>query len=305
MENENDWLVHVTKGSFHNEYILGDIIGRGLTSTVHSCLHKGRKKYACKIMPKTRLKEADTSRKLQALLKLRHDNIVSVKEVYEDDLRIFVIEDLAAGGELLERLASRGGYSERDAANAVRDAAAALEYVHSMGLCHGNLRPEKLLYANENEDSRLLLAGSETTNRSLNSYKMLYCAPEVISTGEAAPSSDIWSLGIVLYIMLCGFEPFRKAAEMFPSPYWDDKTEESKRLVTQLMRQSPNERPTAADLLTNSWIRGEKTAKHSMHEVAQHLREFNARRKFKAATHAVRATHRAIAMTQCHGAVIG
>ncbi|XP_034943197.1 calcium/calmodulin-dependent protein kinase type IV-like [Chelonus insularis] len=300
IKNENTWLEDISRGVIQNQYIIGDIIGRGSTSTIHYCLHKGRKKYACKIVPKTKLNKFETLTRIHAMLSLQHENIVAVREAYDDALRVYIIEDLALGGELLERLASCGGYSEKDAAKAIQDAAAALEYIHDRGIVHGNLRPEKLLYAQESKESRLLLADIGSATPSMNSYKILYCAPEVIATGKATSASDIWSLGIVLYIILCGFEPFRNVEDMFPEIYWNDKTEEAKNLTAWLMQERSTDRPTARKLLENSWVRGEKTALHSMKKTVQHLREFNARRKFKAATLAVQATHRAIALSSYH-----
>ncbi|XP_015608064.1 calcium/calmodulin-dependent protein kinase type IV [Cephus cinctus] len=301
MEDEGDWLIDTSNGVFQSHYILGEIIGRGSISTIHSCLYKGRKKYACKIIPKSRMIKEETRARIKTLLKIHHENIVTVREIYEDTRRLYMVGDLASGGELLERLASRKEYSERDAAKAARDALAALEYIHGMGVCHGSVRPEKFLYATEHENSRLLLTSIGISKFLPNSYNILYCAPEVINTGIICPAADIWSLGVVIYIMLCGFEPTREAREtLFPSPYWDDKTDEAKDLITELMQECPEKRPTARDLLNNVWISGETNAEHSMTDAVKHLRQFNARRKFKAATHAVRATHRAIALSHFH-----
>ncbi|XP_012281933.1 calcium/calmodulin-dependent protein kinase type IV [Orussus abietinus] len=300
MESDSDWLTGVSKGDFHDHYILGDVIGRGSVSTVCSCLYKGKKKYACKIIRKVQSSKVETRARIQTLLRIRHENIVSVREAYDDPQRLYLVEDLAAGGELLEKLASRGGYSEKDAADAVRDALSALRYLHEMGLHHGSVRPEKLLYATEDENSKLLLTDMGVAAPVINCYNALYCAPEVTSTRSSSSASDIWSLGVVIYIMLCGFEPFREMQEIFPAPYWDDKTDEAKHLITQLMQTNPEDRPTAQELLRDPWVRGVDTARHSMTDAAKKLCEFNARRKFKAATHVVRAAHRAIAFSHFH-----
>ncbi|KAF7997832.1 hypothetical protein HCN44_009230 [Aphidius gifuensis] len=303
MENNSSWFVDMTKGTIQNQYILGNIIGRGSTSTVHSCLHKGHKKYACKIILKAKLKQAETRSRIEMLIQIRHENIVTVREAYDDSLRVYIIEDLASGGELLERLASCGGYSERDAAKAIHDIALALEYIHSKKVIHGNLKPEKLLYATENDDSRLLLTDIGVLTSLTIPRKFIYCAPEMMSTDKPSSASDMWSLGIVLYIMLCGFEPFRNTDEIFSPDIWNDKTDEAKHLTASLLSNCPDDRPSASDLVNNSWVKGEKTAEHPMPNIVKNLREFNARRKFKAATLAVCATHRAIALSNCHEVV--
>ncbi|XP_015522683.1 calcium/calmodulin-dependent protein kinase type IV-like [Neodiprion pinetum] len=306
MEDEDDWLTSdIFKGSFQNDYILGEMIGRGSVSTVYTCLYKGRKKFACKMVPKDRLNKSEVRSTVETLLKLRHNNIISVKTVYNERRHLFVITDLASGGELLERLASRGGHSERDAAKAVRDALAALNYLHGMGLWHGSVRPEKLIYSTEDENSRLLLVDRGITTNSLNGYNALYCAPEVLVGHVESTAADIWSLGVVIYIMLCGFEPFRGTmVTFFPSPYWDDKTTDAKVLIRRLMQQRPEDRPTTRDLLLDPWVLGEKSSELPMPNTAKHLREFNARRKFKAATLAVRATRRAMTFSNYQEAVI-
>lgn len=306
MESEDNWLTSDDfKGTFHSEYILGEMIGRGSGSMVYTCLHKGRKKYACKMVLKDRLNKSEVRTRVETLLKLRHNNIISVKKVYNENRHLFVITDLANGGELLERLASRGGHSERDAGKAVRDALAALNYLHGMGLPHGSVRPEKLIYATEDENSRLLLVDTGIATNPLNAYNALYCAPEVLDGHMVSTAADIWSLGVVIYIMLCGFEPFRdKRITFFPSPYWDDKTVDAKLLIRRLMQQRPEDRPTARDLLLDPWVLGEKSSERPMPNTAKHLREFNARRKFKAATLAVRATHRAMAFSHYHEELI-
>ncbi|XP_048509317.1 calcium/calmodulin-dependent protein kinase type IV-like isoform X2 [Athalia rosae] len=283
MESDDNWLTSdVFKGNFHNDYILGEMIGRGSVSIVYTCLHKGRKKYACKMVPK-----------------------ISAKKVYNENRHLFVIMDLAYGGELLERLAMRGGHSEKDAAEAVRDALAGLNYLHGMGLWHGSVRPEKLIYATEDENSRLLLGDRGIAANPLNSYNALYCAPEVLDGELPTTAADMWSLGVVIYIMLCGFEPFRGTKETeFPSPYWDDKTTDSKLLIMRLMQQKPKDRPTTRDLLLDPWVLGKKSSERPMPITAKHLREFNARRKFKAATLAVRATRRAMAFSNYHEELI-
>ncbi|KDR19560.1 Calcium/calmodulin-dependent protein kinase type IV [Zootermopsis nevadensis] len=275
-----------------DEYILGDIIGRGASSKVYKCLHKGKTEWACKVFEK-----------------------IQLREVFETRTEIQLILELVTGGELFERIVERGHYSERDAAEAVRQILSALQYLHAHGVVHRDLKPENLLYESEYEDSHLKLAdfglskilrrGNLTMNTLCGTVG--YCAPEILLSKEYDASVDLWSLGVVTYIMLCGFEPFwDDTGEMavcrhivegefsFPSPWWDDISDSAKNLITQLLHIEPLKRPTATEVLNHPWVRGETTRQNHMSSTIKRLREFNARRKFRAATHAVLATHRAM-----------
>lgn len=314
LEQDCHW---VPKSGRHieDEYILGDIVGRGASSTVYRCLHKGKTEWACKVLKKARLNRKMVQTELEVLLKLRHPNIIQLRDVFESESEMQLVLELVNGGELFERIAGRGQYTEKDAAAAVRQVLGALQYLHSHGVVHRDLKPENLLYETEDENARLKLAdfglskllhnGHLTNNTLCGSVG--YCAPEILLKQEHDTSVDLWSLGVVIYIMLCGFEPFwDDTGEMamyqritecefgFPSPWWDDISDSAKDLITQLLQIESAKRPTATETLSHPWVRGETTRWHNMDSTIERLREFNARRKFRAATHAVLATHRAM-----------
>ncbi|XP_063225037.1 calcium/calmodulin-dependent protein kinase type IV-like [Bacillus rossius redtenbacheri] len=297
-----------------DEYILGDVIGRGSSSTVYRCLHKGKTEWACKVFSKARLNKKMVQSEIGALLKLKHPNIIQLREVFETDCEIQLILELVTGGELFERIVERGHYSELDAAAAVRQLLGALEYVHARGVVHRDLKPENLLFESEQEDARLKLADfglSKVLSKGRLAMSTLcgtvgYCAPEILLHKKYDSAVDLWSLGVVMYIMLCGFEPFwDDAGEVamcqrvvdgdfsFLSPWWDDVSASAKDLISQLLQAEPGRRPTATQALAHPWVRGETPASTHMAAAVKRLREFNARRKFRAATHVVLATQRA------------
>lgn len=298
-----------------DEYILGDMIGRGASSKVYKCLHKGKTEWACKVLEKGRLNRKLVQTEIGILLKLRHPHIIQLREVFETRTEIQLILELVTGGELFERIVERGHYSEHDAAEAVRQILSALQYLHAHGVVHRDLKPENLLYESEHEEAHLKLADfglSKMLHRGDFTMKTLcgtvgYCAPEILLNKEYDASVDLWSLGVVTYIMLCGFEPFwddtgemavcRRIVEgefSFPSPWWNDISDSAKNLITQLLHIEPLKRPTAVEALSHPWVRGETPRRNHMGSTIKRLREFNARRKFRAATHAVLATHRAM-----------
>ncbi|KAF4533376.1 hypothetical protein B566_EDAN002774 [Ephemera danica] len=330
-----------------NEYKLGDVIGRGPSTTVYRCLHKGRTEWACKVFRKSGLNKRAAQTEIGILLRLRHPNIIGLREVFETRTEIQLVLELVTGGELFERIVERGHYSEQDAASAVRQILSALEYMHSHGVVHRDIKPENLLYETEEEDSRLKLADFGLSKILQNQQPAMntlcgtigYCAPEVLLQKNYDASVDLWSLGVVTYIILqilqihtfkcivnvygvtildrlCGFEPFwdeagdlavcRRVVEgdfSFPSPWWDDISESAKDLITKLLQVDPASRPTAVEANHHPWVRGETPRKWHMPTTIKKLREFNARRKFRAATHVVLATKRALFFVSPEGRV--
>nr|CAD7266076.1 unnamed protein product [Timema shepardi] len=274
----------------------------GGSSTVYRCLHKGKTEWACKVFKKGRLSRKLVQTEIGILLKLRHPNIIQLREVFETDDEIQLVLELVTGGELFERIVEQGQFSEKDAAGAVKQILSAL-------------KPENLLYETEYENSKLKLAdfglskflknGSYTMNTLCGTVG--YCAPEILLNKEYDLSVDLWSVGVVMYIMLCGYEPFwDDAGEIgmckrvvegefeFSSPWWDDISDSAKDLISQLLQLEPSSRPTASEALEHPWVKGETPRCTNMANVVKRLREFNAKRKFRAATHAVLATRRAM-----------
>ncbi|XP_034234532.1 calcium/calmodulin-dependent protein kinase type IV-like isoform X2 [Thrips palmi] len=310
----------------HDSYILGELLGRGATSTVYKCLFKGKRECACKILKKSALDRRRVDNELPDLRELRHPNMVEIRDVFETADELTLVLELAEGAELLERIAERGFYSEQTAARAVRQILGALQCLHSRGHAHRALRPEKLVFASEAEEAPLkLLAVGLGVNHLLPTAPP-YCAPEANKGEGAGPASDMWSLGVVAYILLCGFEPFASEnggsssgqpgqgepteplghhALHFPGPWWDEVSDSAKDLVTQLLQVDPASRPTAEECLQHPWVRGDTPRTQHMDATVRSLREFNARRKFRAATQAVVATQRLVSPEKRLSRVLG
>ncbi|XP_047003916.1 calcium/calmodulin-dependent protein kinase type IV-like [Schistocerca americana] len=306
---QQPWLPEQAGKRLEDCYILGDVIGRGASSTVYKCLYKGKKEYACKVINKTRLVRSAAMKQLPILRTLRHPNIVQLRDVLETESEVQLVAELMSGGELLERLAGRGHYSERDAAAAVRQLLSALQYLHGSGVVHGDLKPEHLLFESEDENSCLKM-----TDHGLNhllqkrhpGFPRSYSAPEVLLNKGFGPPSDIWSLGVIMYIMLCGFEPYwndSSEAERdsymfeppnFTSPLWEEVSDSAKELITQLLHVDPSSRLSAEEALNHPWVQGESGGYKHLISTVKRLQEFNAKRKFRVATCAVLATQRAL-----------
>jgi serine/threonine protein kinase len=206
---------------------------------------------------------------------------------------------------------ARGHYSEKDAANLMRDSLDALKYLHSLGVVHRDLKPENLLYASGEEGSemydviKLADFGLAKVVQGGNDHSMTttcgtpgYVAPEVLEQkGGYGPEVDVWSMGVILYILLCGFPPFydennavlfqqiKKGDYSFPSPYWDDISDGAKDLVKKILQINPQTRLTIQQCLDHPWMSSASDTPLASQQ--EQLRKFAARGRFKKAINTV------------------
>lgn len=207
-----------------------------------------------------------------------HPNIVRVFEYYENDGIVFIVMELMSGGELFDRIVQYSHYTEKQASDAFRSIVDAVRYCHSLGIVHRDLKPENLLYS-DNDDNALI----KVSDFGLAKYMIprdenapmytacgtpSYVAPEIIGGKGYDYKVDCWSLGVILYVMLCGFPPFfdddnevlfkliQNGNYDFPSPYWDDVSAEAKNLVQNLLVIDHTKRLTTDDILKHPWLSG-------------------------------------------------
>ncbi|XP_032873308.1 calcium/calmodulin-dependent protein kinase type IV [Amblyraja radiata] len=287
-------------------------LGRGASSVVFQCKQKGTEKsYAVKVLKKTIDKKVVRT-EIGILLRLSHPNIIRLKEIFETPLEINLVLELVTGGELFDRIVERGYYSEKDAADVVRQILEAVAYLHENGIVHRDLKPENLLYASPTPDALLKIAdfGLSKIVEGQLSMKTIcgtpgYCAPEILRGYAYGPEVDMWSVGVITYILLCGFEPFydeRGDQHMykkilncdyeFVSPWWDEVSLNAKDLVRKLILLDPKKRLTTYQALLHPWVTGRAANFVHMNNAQRKLKEFNARRKLKAVVKAVVASSR-------------
>ncbi|XP_003504254.1 calcium/calmodulin-dependent protein kinase type IV isoform X1 [Cricetulus griseus] len=301
--------------NFSNQMWTGNFLERldwGATSIVYRCKQKGTQKpYALKVLKKTVDKKIVRT-EIGVLLRLSHPNIIKLKEIFETPIEISLVLELVTGGELFDRIVEKGYYSERDAADAVKQILEAVAYLHENGIVHRDLKPENLLYATPAPDAPLKIADFGLSKIVEHQVLMKtvcgtpgYCAPEILRGCAYGPEVDMWSVGIITYILLCGFEPFYdergdqfmfrrilNCEYYFISPWWDEVSLNAKDLVRKLIVLDPKKRLTTFQALQHPWVPGRAANFVHMDTAQKKLQEFNARRKLKAAVKAVVASSR-------------
>ncbi|CAD5320486.1 unnamed protein product [Arabidopsis thaliana] len=207
-------------GHLKEYYNLGSKLGHGQFGTTFVCVEKGTgEEYACKSIPKRKLENEedveDVRREIEIMKHLLgQPNVISIKGAYEDSVAVHMVMELCRGGELFDRIVERGHYSERKAAHLAKVILGVVQTCHSLGVMHRDLKPENFLFVNDDEDSPLkaidfglsmfLKPGENFTDVVGSPY---YIAPEVLNKNYG-PEADIWSAGVMIYVLLSGSAPF-------------------------------------------------------------------------------------------------
>ncbi|KAM3580002.1 hypothetical protein VKS41_007721 [Umbelopsis sp. WA50703] len=195
------------------------VLGVGSFAVVKECFHKQTgQPYALKIILKKAIagKEHMLSSELDILKQVRHPNVVSMHGLYESKEAVYIVTDLASGGELFTQLLAKGNYTEKDASAMVKQILLGVEYLHNLDIVHRDLKPENLLFQTPDEQANLMITDFGLSKILKNHDDILttacgtpgYVAPEVLlQTGHGKPV-DLWSLGVITFTLLSGYTPF-------------------------------------------------------------------------------------------------
>ncbi|KAF9622678.1 hypothetical protein IFM89_032599 [Coptis chinensis] len=269
--------------NFGSKYEMGEEVGRGhFGYTCSAKFKKGELKgqpVAVKVIPKPKMTTAiaieDVRREVKILRALTgHDNLVQFYDAYEDQENVYVVMELCEGGELLDRILSRGGkYTEDDAKAVMIQVLNVVAFCHLQGVVHRDLKPENFLFTTKDENSQLKaidfgLSDFVKPDERLNDIvgSAYYVAPEVLHRSYST-EADVWSIGVIAYILLCGSRPFwartesgifravLKADPSFDEPPWPSLSSEAKDFVKRLLNKDPRKRMTAPQAISHPWIR--------------------------------------------------
>ncbi|KAM1987328.1 hypothetical protein ACFX15_034612 [Malus domestica] len=277
-DNQSYYVLGHKTANIRDLYTLGHKLGQGQFGTTYLCTEIATgSQYACKSISKRKLisKEDvdDVRREIQIMHHLAgHKNIVTIKGAYEDSLYVHIVMELCGGGELFDRIIQRGHYSERKAAELTRIIVGVVEACHSLGVMHRDLKPENFLLVNKDNDFSLkaidfglsvfFKPGQVFTDVVGSPY---YVAPEVLLK-HYGPEADVWTAGVILYILLSGVPPFWAETQQgifdavlkgyidFESEPWPLISNSAKDLIRKMLCSRPSDRLTAHEVLCHPWI---------------------------------------------------
>jgi calcium-dependent protein kinase len=289
-----------------SKYTLGRELGRGQFGVTYLCTEKETGvAYACKTIAKRKLSTKDDIEDVKREVQIMHHlsgtaNIVELKDVFEDKHNVHLVMELCAGGELFDRIIAKGHYSERAAADMCRVIVNVVHRCHSLGVFHRDLKPENFLLASKDEDSPL-----KATDFGLSTFfkpgdvfhdivgSAYYVAPEVLKRSYG-PEADVWSAGVIVYILLCGVPPFWAETEKgifdavirghvdFRNDPWPKISDGAKDLVRKMLNPNPRARLTAQQVLDHPWMKVDGASDAPLdNAVLTRLKNFSAANKMK------------------------
>eukprot|EP00457_Paulinella_chromatophora_P004007 gb/GEZN01004017.1/.p1 GENE.gb/GEZN01004017.1/~~gb/GEZN01004017.1/.p1 ORF type:complete len:324 (-),score=73.00 gb/GEZN01004017.1/:207-1178(-) len=306
------------KGDFFKHYKASEKLGCGSFATVKKATRKSDKQvFAVKIIKKNDLKPEELQvvhDEVEIMHKIDHPHCVKFIEVYETKKRLYMVMELLTGGELFDRIVEKQAFSEKEAVGVISSVAGALQYLHRHGIVHRDLKPENLLCSSKSDDFVIKITDFGLAKFRINANATMhtacgtpgYVAPEVLKNEAYGPEVDVWSLGVIMYILLCGFPPFyhAKTSELyklikggrysFPEEYWGGISKQAKDLVSRCLTVNPKERISPQGVLDHPWVKGEGSAssKNIGSHLTANLRILQAKKKLRRTVQAIVALKR-------------
>ena len=263
--------------------ILPRVLGEGHYGKVRECVRRGtRLAFACKSIDKSKIGRLDhLQREVHLLSVMNHNGIMRMVDCYEDPEHVHIITEKYTGGELFEKIidstTAGGCLSEKNTSGIIRSLLEAVDYLHENHIVHRDIKPENILFESEREDAIKLIDFGLSRRHDGDEAPMsnpvgtaYYMSPELLK-GRYDKSCDIWSVGVVTYILLCGYPPFNGQSDQdifesikrghfeFPAQAWSGKSDLAKDFVKCLLRRDPRKRFTAKEASMHPWIANSRT----------------------------------------------
>lgn len=291
------------KTEVENKYKFGRKLGEGAFGTVNIVEDKiSHLTWACKVVNKTKGSVSSfeqLQQEINIMKQLNHPYVVKLHEVYETPKKIYIIMENYDGGELVSKIREKSYCSEDDVRIIISRLADAVAYLHEQGIVHRDLKPENILLSTEDPEDiyniKVMDFGLATCKDSSTMIENIcgtpfYMAPEVVDNLGYSQQCDIWSIGIMMYLLLVGY---KKECEVllhqmisngkieFPDEYWKNISIGAKNLVENLLKFDPAQRITAKEILQHPWIHGEQNGVKTNTTVFDLMKSYKAEKRLK------------------------
>lgn len=291
-----------------------NIIGSGIGTEIRTCTHKITKATrVVKIVnkfefPLSLQRTRSLLREVKILKDLDHPHILRIYEFFESDFNFFIVMEYCTGGSLFQEVLKLNLFSEKRASHIMQQILSAVAYLHARNIVHRDLKPENILIdSRSGSDEELFIkiidfdiaTYFDLKTRLKGSFGTIYyMAPEVFS-GTYDEKCDLWSIGVILYILLCGYPPFdgdndqeiankiQKGSYRMKGGVWNQISNEAKDLISRLLIKNPDQRISARDGFSHPWISNyaDEKRRNSVYlsHVLDNIRQFNKSTKLKEA----------------------
>ena len=312
--------------SFSESYDVMEKLGAGHYAEVFKCRNKSTGSlHAVKVVDKkktTTKQQGDLLGEVSVLKELSQENCMKLCDFFDEGEKVFVVLELIGGGELFAKICSEKHFSEKEAAKIMFQLLSGLGYLHGLGIVHRDLKPENLLLTSKDASWKLKIVDFGFAEKCTGDTLVkccgtpLYIAPEVLNAGlfKTGPpygvKADIWSAGVICYILLSGYPPFRAKtqADQFkkvieaklefpPTKMWGQVSPSAVDFIQRMIVVDTNKRASAADMLKHEWLKT-NVDDHLLGTVEQ-LQQFNATNTWRKGIFGVEAINRILYLTRC------
>ncbi|XP_066108897.1 serine/threonine-protein kinase 33 [Saccopteryx bilineata] len=285
-------------------YVFGRTLGKGSFGMVFEATHKETEtKWAIKKVNKEKAGSSAVKlleREVNILKIVKHEHIIHLEQVFETPTKMYLVMELCEDGELKEILIRKGHFSENETRWIIQSVASAIAYLHNNDIVHRDLKLENIMvkssFIDDNNEMNLNIKvtdfglavkhGRSEVMLQTTCGTPIYMAPEVINAHYYSQQCDIWSIGVMTYMLLCGEPPFMANSELklfelirkgelhFDDPVWDSISDCAKSALKQLMKVDPAHRMTAKELLDNQWLTGNTLSSARPTNVLEMMKEW-------------------------------